>query len=559
MSRLFPSSVCAAVVAAVGGTAVAQQASDIGAVLDQWAGNYGNVGSIDPDDPHFADILKRPDADLIFLQGLRHFQQPIRRFCRLGLATLKTDRSFDALVGRLDDPNMFVREAAVKVLADFRQPRCIPVLLRVLEEEPKGQIVSHAIRELRHYDDRRVIDALSKILEEGGHRASTAAGSLGVLGVEEAIEPTFQLIFERDHEYARERALFGLIAHRRKRVVSLLIDLMERLPESGWRDAHRLASIIDSHLLPHARKTERVLGPLPDTVEQFKEWWIEAEPLFTERMELRKSVLEPPEYAVGEFGKDPGALQFSVAVKQQEYRVGDPIRIEVSQKNRPTQPYRVLLPEVPSAWSATIAYGIRLEKLKTPPVVLVDIKPSGSYIGSYSSRSFETLHPRQTFTDSTSIQYWLRRKKIWPLEEGRYKLSVVFDSSTFPVVMPDDLGIMCRWTAPAVFFTIAGAPRRDPTELFDVVADAAEYRWLKTDLTSRHLQRRKAARWALYEYGDDRLRPILAELVDRSQVTHPRSNRSHPRLPRLGELALRDQIVKELRGLKLREFLDPSE
>ena len=115
----------------VGRGAAEEEATD--PLYHHWVSQYRPVGPSwkpDENDPMFVELLRRTDADLFFLQGLRAVSDPVRRLSRLALGRLKTDRSFESLVQQTHSKNMFVRESAVETLAEFRQSRCVPILLR---------------------------------------------------------------------------------------------------------------------------------------------------------------------------------------------------------------------------------------------------------------------------------------------------------------------------------------------------------------------------------------------------------------------------------------------
>lgn len=488
-------------------------------LYEKWTGSVAGT-RIDPKNPHYLKLLDRPDADLAFLRGLHHKKDPVRRLSRSGLATLKTDRSFDVLVRALGDSNMFVRERSLRALGAFAQPRCVPVLLEVLKGDSEPQLRLDAAYVLQDYGGKEVVQALLGALQDQERVATTAAYSLGKQNAAQAIKPVFDLILRARDGRMRGTALGGLRQQRHKEAIPLLLELMERLPAIDLVWGKGMARAIDGDLLAYAKLTESTLGPPPDTIEQWRDWWGKAEPLFAENMTLQQKPETTRDYRAEEFGTRPEELTLSISLDAKSYRIGDPMRMDISLKNGSKQPYRLILPHVPSPWWPTMAYGVRLERVMEQPKVMLDMAPSGFYLGSYSGAPpFETLPPGQTFRDSICLQHWLRGKKVWPLPEGEYALAISFDSSKFPGVNPKGIEVVHWWSAPAAKFTVAGAARRDPKELLRIIGEKNSMPWLSTDLTSRRRSRKAAAWGAVREYGDSRLTPLLRTLTGKQDLS----------------------------------------
>ena len=69
------------------------------------------------------------------------------------------------------------------------------------------------------------------------------------------------------------------------------------------------------------------------------------------------------------------------------------------------------------------------------------------------------------------------------------------------------------WAAPVIRFKVSGSVETDPEKLLALIGKVAKKKWLITDLTSRRTSRKQEAWWAIHEYGDHRLLPLLEKLV----------------------------------------------
>jgi hypothetical protein len=483
-------------------------------IYKEWVETYKGI-KVDPLNPLYLKLLKLPEGDLFFLKGLHHTKDPIRRLSRRALAQLKTDRSFDAFVLGLRDKNMFVREKCLYVLGDFRQPRCIPIILKMLSKDPEPQIRHNAAYLLRKYKGDKVEAALLKALRDNEWVAVTAAQSLGFIGSEKAIEPNYELVQKVERDSMRENAIGGLCVNKNKLAVDFLVKLLQRFSERSDSWGKRYVLLIETHLIRYYNITSKTIYPVPDTVEQWQDWWLKAKPLFAKNMKLKAKEKRKSEFKSEDFGKDPADLSLTTSVDSREYRMGDPIRLNISMRNRSGKPYSIIRPRLPSGWWPTMAYGIQLKRFEKHPEVIINIAPSGSYQGSYGGPPrFENLEPGREFQDSICLQYFLHGQKVWPLSDGSYKLTIFFDPSKFPQIKPKETEFIHKWTAPTIVFEIKGKPRSDPKELLRIIGEKTGLKWLKTDLTSRRADRRKIAWTAVYEYGDSRLTPLIDEIIN---------------------------------------------
>jgi len=194
-----------------------------------------------------------------------------------------------------------------------------------------------------------------------------------------------------------------------------------------------------------------------------------------------------------------------IAVDSLKVRFHDPIRLDLTFKNKSDKPYKVVLPKPPSGWMPTMAYGIHLARGEE---LLVNLEPSDYYLGSYfGPPPFEVLAPHQEFRSSVCLQYFLDRQiKKKPLSEGTYEFKLTFDPGKYAGIHPQGAEIVHRWDADPIKFMIAGEERTDTKEILDVIAHKSGLPFFKNDLFSPNYQRREPAEHILYQYADKRLR-----------------------------------------------------
>lgn len=513
---LLPTVVIALAAASL--TSPPASAEDAEALFSRWTQQFDDkfFGRPNPEDPLFVALLKQPDADLFLLRGLNHKRDPVRRLSRLGLSRLKTDRSFEALKKGTKDPNMFVREKCIVTLGDFRQRRCVAVLLDVLRNDPHRQPRTRAARALVHYPEDRVESALLKTLKNDPEVAIEAAAALAAFDPPEAIEPVYQLVLATKDYRQRERALMALGGFARKKAIDRLFDYWKRqpYPNDPWNELEQKG--IRLRLEYYARQTMDVVDPLPETREQWEAWWKETQSLFPDNMQ-RPAVAERAPVRPEDLGNDASNLTFEIALDTNAYRYGDPVGIDLIMRNPSSKPMRTI-PPVQSGWWPTMAYGFRLERLGDKTEVLLDHAPSDSYRGSYSGPpGFQTLRAGEEFRKRRCLHTWLRWanskiKRQWPLAEGTYRLTITFDNTKFAGVSSGKGEVLHRWQAAPVVFTIKGLARTVPDNVLKMLSEKSGQRWLKEDLVSKRSDRRDAAWLTIHRWGDTRLETYLSGL-----------------------------------------------
>jgi len=480
-------------------------------LFERWSAKFENrrdAKESDEQDPDYLQLCARDDADLIFLENLGHESDPVRRLAHQALADLRTDRSFTALVAQTRDADFFRRERAVRVLIEFRQPRVIPVLLEVLKSDPVPQNRANVAGGLGNYSVAPVIDALRAALADQQWVAVNAAASLARLQDDVSIPKTYQLAANAQSTTYLDMAIDALQLQHHKRTIPMLLELWERYFAEAIGRNH--FGGVEHEFRHYATMQLAGCDHVPESFEQWKEWWKAAEPLFDDHMNVIESI--PPRVpSLAELGSDPSSLRMAIAVDSKVSRVGDPIRLELLMHNRSDKPYRTIVARF-HAWWPLMAYGVRLERLDPRPAIVLERAPSDHYDGSYGGPPPEEVLPAAgRVVTATCLHDWLRYqpKRIWPLSEGNYRLTVAFDNSKFAMLQPKPGDLIARWDAEPIEFRVQGEARVDPHELLDVIAQRARRPWLKADFKSRDSRTRVAAWEVLSAWGDVRVLPIL--------------------------------------------------
>jgi hypothetical protein len=484
------------------------------ALYTRWAAKcHGRTGSpiSDEEAQLFRELLTRKDADTFFVQGIHAKSEAVRWQSRIALAKLKTDLCFQAFAQLAHDPNPSVRMQAVRALEGFREDRCVPILLNVLQKDIDLQIRREVAATLRLFPAEKVKAGLLEALKNDPPVAVDAAHALAFLGVPEAIEPTYQLVLATKGNRQHLDLLSALSFHRHKRAVTHLVDLCAKLAKEDEVGTQVQLARMEGFLTRYVLQAYDEVGPVPETGEQWRDWWTAAEPLFTDDMQLKKPVVVPPE----QLGKDASQLEFRIVLDAKTYRPADPIAIDFSLHNRSSSPLRTI-PPVTNWWWPTMAYGILLERIDDSALKLFESKPSGYYMGSYSGPpSFQTLVAGQTLSHRNCLHNWMRWQSPnhWPLPEGKYRLTITFDNReyVFATARAKEGELLHQWQASPVEFTIQGDPRTDTKELLGLIAEKSKSRFLVTDLDSKNEDRQRRARYIVAKWGDDRLAPLLGD------------------------------------------------
>jgi hypothetical protein len=201
----------------------------------------------------------------------------------------------------------------------------------------------------------------------------------------------------------------------------------------------------------------------------------------------------------------PAGVTLRASVDSRTYRVGDPIRLELELKNDSTSVYALVMPEMPSPWYPTMAFGVRLTRGNQ---VIWNSKPSDFYVGSYSGPPpFKSFGPGAVFHSKVCLQHFVGDTS--PLPEGDYQLDLAFDSAAFAMIQPKGSEFACRFDAKPVAFSIRGGARTDPEEILNLIGDKVGLQSIVDDITSSDPERRPRAWFAIWAYGDSRLSPFL--------------------------------------------------
>ncbi len=449
---------------------VAKVANDVSSedLFQQWTKNVKDFDT-DVTHPLFKELLQRDDADRWLLSGIHHQRDPVRRMSAVGLASRKTDRAFQELLLGTVDADMFIRERSLNVLADFQQDRCVPVLIRLMNEDTKMQIRIGAARALAKFPERdEVSTALLEVLNQHSEPlAPEAAISLALLQDAHLICPTYELLRGTTDSRSTELTLGALCHLRNKDVMPLLIEQLEllppRFPAAEFPTmAQRFTDVITSRLTGYARMAEREVQPMPKTPDEWRTWWSTAESLFQPDMQFISRDQRLPIHRIKDFGRDPSDLRLSIGFNAKSYLVGKDIRLQIHFQNASPRHYRVVLPRPPSGWHPTMAYGVFLKRVSEPTLDLINVPPSDFYVGSYSGPpSFESLAAKAQFRHEISLPAWLKHHNIWPLAPGRYEFRLEFEPRQYPGIKAQGVRILGHWKSEPVTFTVEADQKQD--------------------------------------------------------------------------------------------------
>jgi hypothetical protein len=200
-------------------------------------------------------------------------------------------------------------------------------------------------------------------------------------------------------------------------------------------------------------------------------------------------------------------LALRLTVDGDEYRVGDPIRIEVELRNRGNATYSLVLPDLRRG---PAGFGIRLTR---GPSILLDSSPAWVFPQiAPIEHPFVTVLPKAAFHSETCFQNFSSGSLDQPLAEGQYTLTLVFDPSFFQDVYVKGERLLVRMQSEPVHFRIKGPARTDPHEILQLVDQKARIPHLEANLISQGQEQDDA--WnALLEWGDSRLQPFLEHLA----------------------------------------------
>ena len=408
-------------------------------------------------------------------------------------------------VKRLQTTDWGVRQRTVGILGRYQRSECRKILIDLLEHDPERQVRVSAANALAKFQDADGESALIRAVDGNDKRVAIAAATaLGTLNSDAGIDHVVRLVQATNGAKELKYLIWELCGYRKKEVFEAILskvahspppidDLLEQLDIN----ALNLWGNCDADIY-------QVLGPKPDELlPEWLAWWKHAEPLLNDDLRLKQPPEEPKKYGDREFGHLPQDLELQIAVDCDEYRLCDPIRLDLIFRNNSDKPYRVVLPKPPSTWNPTMAYGIRLTRGNKTEV---DFEPSDYYFLSYAGPpEFETLGPRQTFRSSICLQYFLDRRIKRPLPEKDYELMLTFDSGKFPGIESEGTGLVSAWSAKPVKFKIQGAEQANPDEVLQLIAQTTGLPFLKDDLKSKNFYRSVPAQQAILQYGDDRL------------------------------------------------------
>jgi len=139
------------------------------ALVLRWPGGLARLAATDPKDrqraaEQLAAVAGPPDQQLL----LELFSDPdamVREISLRGLQRIGGSEATAALVRLLKDPELNVRAAVLKQLAESPQPGLAPEIAKYLKTETDVDLIGHAIRCLKQAGGKEVIESLVALLE----------------------------------------------------------------------------------------------------------------------------------------------------------------------------------------------------------------------------------------------------------------------------------------------------------------------------------------------------------------------------------------------------------
>jgi hypothetical protein len=470
-----------------------------------------------------AAVEATPDPDVAFFRAINPNARDwptLKAFKEL--RRLNTQRTLNAALLRLKSKNWGDRGNAVWLISAFNLPPCVPTLLDSLQHDPFSQVRADAARALSNYTDPAIEPALlAATQEKEPNVVSYAFESLAKIKSAAALPILIQRMNAIDDPQSRKPFLEDIGSYHTKQSTEVMLAEYNRLAghTDGWNGRLR-KDAYDSifYGLPDVRPLTATLGPVPDDIPaEWNAYWKKLEPLLTDDMKLKPTAL-PQTWADSDFATDPKGLTLTATLDAKTFRVGEPIRLDLTLANTTDKPYRTVVPNLPSAWWGTMAFGI---KLTHNGKAILDLAPSDMYEGSYSGAPQPvTLQPHDVFRSYVCLQYWLVNDVSTPLPEGDYDLSIAFDSNKYAMIRSTPPEILARWDAAPLHFSIKGDPIMDPQKLLDEIAAKSGQPNFKDDLASQTPDRGTPAWRFIYEFSDTRMTNLLRTLNNGSWLAN---------------------------------------
>lgn len=108
---------------------------------------------------------------------------------------------FELLSDSVDDPDAEVRETAAYGLGELRDPRAVPLLIALVEQDPAESVIVHALKALESYHDPRIHETLLREADRTRNTRSPrwyAAKQLRQYDSEDSVNALIRLLASED-------------------------------------------------------------------------------------------------------------------------------------------------------------------------------------------------------------------------------------------------------------------------------------------------------------------------------------------------------------------------
>jgi HEAT repeat protein len=159
-----------------------------------WPGGLERLASADPSTRHAAaeELVAHatPDDGPLFLELFADSDSLVREISLRGLQAVGKGAAGRALEGLLNDPDLNVRAAVLKQLAESPSAAMVGPVIEFAKKESDPDLVVHAVRVLRHAKSDAAVDGLLALLGHGSWRVrAEAAEALGEITRESDTSP----------------------------------------------------------------------------------------------------------------------------------------------------------------------------------------------------------------------------------------------------------------------------------------------------------------------------------------------------------------------------------
>jgi HEAT repeat protein len=249
--------------------------------------------------------LEDPRAAAVVRHALQHETAAVRAAAAKAYAALEDEEAATYLVQALADKDAWVRYFALRSIGRLRLREALPEVMRLLEEDPAGQVRSAAIESVGLIDGDQAVAILEPLANsDDNDKATTAVRALGFVDHPAALPPLLAAVRGADPARSAE-AIRALGQHGGEGVVAVLQWMVARAP------------LKDGELGPRGQEAVSALAQLGnrEAIQALLELTADA---------LRRPFILPALVAVGEKGLETvmeGLRQPNPAVRRATIQV----------------------------------------------------------------------------------------------------------------------------------------------------------------------------------------------------------------------------------------------